>query len=934
MSRVLPGAVAGPEVAIASVGLAPEQRVADLDTDGEARFRRLVGWEPGGPVVDYPTADERAARARREDWKALRLGRVEERTGPVLLLREPELERARRAVASGTAPDWFVGLLDTAHAVAALPRERLLALVPTRVPWNTAGSFCPACVGHLSDSAIHAAFWRWRVAAPEQLQCPHCGIVYPHADYPEEGRLELPRLGLSYEFYLADAERARDWRDGEAASRFGGGPTHVALAGETERCGLNWLLGQLEPLAVAAAVTDEEAVAETVTAVLCRLADVYPGYPLYSYRQEYYDCEPAYAVDHVDAVPTPFRRAACLYTYSGQLGAQRDLHGRGDNTVGLCHYPNAEWGVSRLAREKASHGQLFLSLLHAYDLVAHRLTSPERHHIETNLLLEYYLDVRGLTKRVDNKSGPGTAARVAVGLFWHDDDELEDGVTGYRRLLAGQFHGDGSWKETPIYGAKALIEGLWEVPELLRDRDRGPGRDLYDEPLLRRAFETWAEVATPCGTQPTLDDSPVDFSLPAQLRDLARLRLGVRVPAGPERLAAFGPVRSGRRGFGGYVPRIDMVADGEDERLPVDGGLGFAAVGHLTRTAPDHSWVDLFCGGSAPAPTTPRAACNRFYRGRGLACLGFGAGDDAVQLYVDGGDGRRGHRHRAPLSLLWFVDGREVFPDSGYLADHPANAWIRSTPAHNTVSVDGSSVEAAGRCQLCAFVGRGAWRYVDLRVPVRVCDGESAGGWFRRRLLLLPGADDRPHLLADVFDARVGDTHDYIVRAGAPGSDLSLAGGSPEPRTASPFAETWPTPPRDVGSAGSVPGGHAWSWGGEDGVVATSLTGADELVTFQSPAWRTHADVFDDPQRAWSAALLRQQASTEHFVVCYAVGCGARQVRWWREDVTGDEDTGDGVVSDGTRPLRLQVEGGGHRHAIEIGAAGVQVRDLGSVDDL
>lgn len=580
--------VADVEAAIAAVGLTPDQRVADLTGAHATAFRQLIGWQAGGPVVATDTAPEQAARATRQRWKALRLRR--DRRTPCLLFQQTEIDRARAALATNTAPDWLHRLLRAAGDVAALGLERLLPLIPAQVPWNASGSFCPACIGDKSDVATHAPFWRWHIDEPEVIACPHCGMRFPDERYPEEGRLELPRLGLSYSFYLTATQRPRDWRDGAGSSSFGGGPTQVSLSGEVARCGLNWLLGQLEPMALAAAISADEHLGHVVRALLLRLAQVYPGYPLYSYRQEYYDCDPAYAVAHCDTIPTPFRRAACLYSYSGRFGELVDLHGRGANTVGDCHYPKAEWGCSRLAREKASHGQLYLSLLHAWDLVAADAPADEAEQIEADLLLEYYLDVKGLTARIDNKSGPGTAARVATGLMWNDETEIADGVDRFQQLLAGQFHDDGSWKETPIYGAKALVEGLWEVPELLR------GRGIYeDTPLLRRAFEVYATAATPCGTQPSLDDSTVDFSVPAHLRDLARLRLGLHVPAAPEQLRAFGPVRSGRSGFGGYIPRVDMVPQ-SDERHPGDGGVGFAAVGHILRRAPDSSWVPLLCG--------------------------------------------------------------------------------------------------------------------------------------------------------------------------------------------------------------------------------------------------------------------------------------------------------------------------------------------------
>ena len=863
--------VADVGAAIAAVGLSASQRVAHLQGDDLAAFRLLVGWDADGPVVEYPTPEERAARTAREAWKAPRLGRDRERSR--LLFGAAEIDRARVALAAGTAPLWLERLLVVARDVSSLSIERLLALIPDRVPWNGAGSFCPACFGDRSDVATHAPFWRWRVDDPESITCPHCDIRFPHADYPEEGRLDLPRLGLSYAFYLRPAQRRRDWRDGVGASSFGGGPTHVSLSGEAERCGLNWLLGQLEPMALAAAVSGDTRVGDTVRAVLLRLARVYPGYPLYTYRQEYYDCDPAYAVEHCDEVPTAFRRAACIYTYCGRFGDAVDLHGRGDNTVGTCRYPNAEWGCSRLAREKASHGQLFLSLLHTWDLVAAGCSRDERDLVERDLLLEYYLDVKGLTKRIDNKSGPGTAARVAAGLMWEDEAEIADGVDRFHRLLATQFHDDGSWKETPIYGAKALVEGLWEIPELLRQRG------MYDDtPLLRRAFEVYAATATPCGTLPSLDDSAVDFSLPAHLRDLARMRLGVQIPAPPTRLQAFGgAVRSGRSGFGGYVPRLDMVPDGADPH-PGDGGLGFCAVGHFLRETPAVSWVPLLCGEGEFDHNRDRPALNRFLRGRGLACIGFGQGPDSMQLYLDGGDTRGRHRHMAPLSLMGFCGGREVFPDLGYIADHPANAWIRATASHNTVLLDGRSVVAAGRCELAAFVVEGDGRFVDLRVPVRVAgDGTDITAGFRRALLALSGSAG-PVILVDVFDAQGEATFDYVCRAGAPGAEPIFEGLSWLPRPENLFADTWPTPPSHVHSAGSS-SGFGVLWPGEVPVGARIVSASEEVISFRSPAWRTQSDTFDAPDLAWTAILCRRRGPQVRFVTVFALGGPIPEVR-------------------------------------------------------
>ena len=77
--------------AIDAVGLDAGQRVADLTGDDQAAFRRLVGWNAGGPVVARATVEEQAARGAREAWKATRLGRDRERSR--LLLGAAEIDR-------------------------------------------------------------------------------------------------------------------------------------------------------------------------------------------------------------------------------------------------------------------------------------------------------------------------------------------------------------------------------------------------------------------------------------------------------------------------------------------------------------------------------------------------------------------------------------------------------------------------------------------------------------------------------------------------------------------------------------------------------------------------------------------------------------------------------------------------------------------------
>jgi len=855
-----------PEEALRRLGLPADRRVCDLEPVYLRAFRQLIGWDPGGCVVEYPTAPEREARQRREAWKGERAGRGP--TSPCLVLRRESFDTFRANTGRDAATRrWRERLVQRADQVADLPPGLLERIIPAHGPWNVAGSFCPHCVGDKSDYTIHHPFWRWNPLDPERIQCPHCGIVYPHPDYPEEGRLDLPRLGLSYDFYLSPDElESSDWREGRHASSFGGAPTHVSLSGEVGRCALSWALGQVEPLGVAYALTGGERYARAAAAILERLAAVYGQYPVYSYRQEYSDAEPAYAVDQVNCLPTPYKRAAFHYTYCGTWGDRQDLHGKEATTALTSAYPNGEWGTSRLGREKASNGQLFMSLFKGYDLVRSALSQEECTRIEADFLLELYLDTKGLSCRCDNKAGPGAAARVAVGVFYDDDEELEAGLDRFHQVLQGQFYGDGTWKETPTYGAKSLVEGMAEIPELVRDK-----HDLYADPLYSNALATYARVGTPADTQPALGDSPVDYCVQAYLGDLARIRLGLDVPAGPDRMEGLGLVRPERvASSSAYAPGLESVAPTTAGDRPVgDGPVGFSPMGHIRRRASRPSALGMFLGPRPPGAAPVRAALNHYFAGRGLACLGWGAGERAVQLYLNADDGRTGHRHADPLSVTLFAGGREVLPDLGYIADHPANAWVRSTASHNTVVVDGSSVRASGPGLLLGWDKGEAWRFCDAVTPVVAPEGDRALDRYRRAVLLLrlPG---EAVVLVDLFDVAGGSVHDYVVRVNDAERHFEVPGLAFSPRREPLFQET-ATPPHDFLTAGTGKAPLVARWGRAFEVSAHIPAPCDEVIRFQSPAWRNALETFEDRQRSWDTLCLRRAGGASRFAAVYEV---------------------------------------------------------------
>jgi hypothetical protein len=350
-------------------------------------------------------------------------------------------------------------------------------------------------------------------------------------------------------------------------------------------------------------------------------------------------------------------------------------------------------------------------------------------------------------------------------------------------------------------------------------------------------------------------------------------------------LAGFGvrsPLEVGNNS--GYTPSLNCIST-EDARAGLDGPIGFGAVGHIPRRPVEPSWISMF-NEERPVPECPkRSAVNRCYKGRNLICLGFGEGQNAVQLYCDGGDGRTTHRHQAPLSLLLFAGGREVFPDQGYIGDHPANKWIKSTASHNTVVIDEQSALPATRTTVNGFVGEGPFRFVDIETEIP--SGSDTDCYtLRRAIALIPKPDGLP-ILIDVFDVSGGTVHDYIVRVNDP--DGHFDAGDLAMSNRQHLYEGIADPgPFGFQTAGRTDDLFTVCWGDANRVWAHILTPADEVITFKSPAWRNRMEVFEEPNRSWEALVLRQLSDRSRYVIVYEVGGDTP----WIKRVDGEELTG------------------------------------------
>ena len=169
-------------------------------------------------------------------------------------------------------------------------------------------------------------------------------------------------------------------------------------------------------------------------------------------------------------------------------------------------------------------------------------------------------------------------------------------------------------------------------------------------------------------------------------------------------------------------------------------------------------------------------------------------------MYLLGEDGLRRHRHAGALSVLLYAGGREIFPDLGYICDHPGNKWVKCTASHQTVVVDERDSVPGAPSQLLGFVGRGRARYVDIALPL------VGGAVLRRAVTLLRKPDGLP-ILIDLFDVEGGKVHDYNVRVASQHGGLAIAGPVLKPRTTGLYGDHTSYPLLDFRAAGKVDDG-------------------------------------------------------------------------------------------------------------------------------
>ena len=154
-------------------------------------------------------------------------------------------------------------------------------------------------------------------------------------------------------------------------------------------------------------------------------------------------------------------------------------------------------------------------------------------------------------------------------------------------------------------------------------------------------------------------------------------------------------------------------------------------------------WAHRYFGGTfQPTPPTGSAALTD----AGLVVLRQGASNDAVCAIIDYGQHGDAHGHFDKLNLMLYATGREWLLDPGRLSYSVPEykTWVKTTAAHNTVTVDGHDQAAT--------TGRLLWLKdgPDWTACATESDQAYPGTLLRRYLLLTP------KFLIDVYEVAAG----------------------------------------------------------------------------------------------------------------------------------------------------------------------------------
>lgn len=664
-------------------------------------------------------------------------------------------------------------------------------MIDEQTPWPQYGQNCPACVNKQSSMG-ECNLYKWSIAAPDQLKCKYCGMVYPNPKYPETGKLVCPKMGQTFTYYETDDERAHpEDKSGKHAFRWASWPVHTSWTGIIRSNKAGYVINMTLPLAKLYAVTGEVQYAERAAWILDRFARVYPNYLFHSYNGTYADCPPAEAARELGHHPRAGRFPKDVIINAFNLHQYKD---HAQLNVGF-------WGAGRYSCS-GGDGSTILDMLVAYDLIRDArhadgtpvLTPEMDRRIREDLLLAGCEDSENW-KDINNKCGPGRALSAAAGILFERPQSARHALQGFQQLMDQCFHADGFCVESPSYSSMHLSL-MREIPEILRGYSDPPGFQPTDgerienlDPFMdldryRLALESMVRMLAPGRSYPVIGDTHYGARLSVIWAEILADRYGDR-----------------------YAALLETVQ-----------GKPLAEVG--SEYALWYRKADMQATSDADLPLH-----TEWFPGWHLAVLRAGdpAGDTVFYL---NGYSMHGHRHYDTLGIIYHAVGKELASDRGYIWDDPRNAWTKSTLAHNIVTVDGanqiskrrdSRLELFGTAPGIEMVQASANAYSQCDRYQRTC-----------ALVQLPGNQS---YVVDIFRVKGGKRHQYSLNGN--GNLVALSTSEPQPIDEK---IKW------LGNLRAVAPGRPFTatWGHQKMRLDLMMLNAiDRLIVADAPGWRS-----------------------------------------------------------------------------------------------
>ena len=362
-----------------------------------------------------------------------------------------------------------------------------------------------------------------------------------------------------------------------------------------------------------------------------------------------------------------------------------------------------------------------IRLAKGYDLTRNAKTwsDPDRKHVEEDFFRATADSIARFTQTSNHQTW-FNAGMIAVGSTLGDAALIERVLTmqnGVLDQLENNIGADGLWNEGTIAYHNYALQALLETVNITRRL----GMRLQDHPKMIAAITGPLHAAYPNGQYPAINDSDnCDLSAFA---------------------GAF------EWGWNTYHDPVLAQAFARGNAAKLKQLIGSNAV---------VQW--------------PPALPSETLAGVGLVILRRGSGTNAVCAFLDyGPHGGDGHGHFDKLNLMLFANGREWLLDPGRItyAHKEYKTWVKTTAAHNTVTLGGNSQEPhTGK--LLWFSDGQAWAAAAT---------ESADAYADALLRRYLALGDR--VLVDIFEVQAPSKTQIDLLAHSPARQVAPVGQVP-----------------------------------------------------------------------------------------------------------------------------------------------------------